>query len=90
MTGSFLPYTGDVGNHLFSDIVADQPLEPVHPIFGRIPRPTRRSVLDLSPYEYPEGVSLVRAYLASGMIRGIGPVYAKKLVSGFGEAVFDS
>ncbi len=28
-------------------------------------------------------------YLASGMICGIGPVYAKKLVRGFGEQVFD-
>ena len=31
----------------------------------------------------------IRRYLASGMIRGIGPVYAKKLVRGFGEAVFE-
>ena len=31
----------------------------------------------------------IERYLASGMIRGIGPVYAKKLVRGFGEAVFD-
>ena len=28
-------------------------------------------------------------YLASGMIRGIGPAYAGKLVGAFGEAVFD-
>src|SRR5262245_60996848 len=28
-------------------------------------------------------------YLGSGMIRGIGPVYAKKLVRAFGEKVFD-
>jgi ATP-dependent exoDNAse (exonuclease V) alpha subunit len=28
-------------------------------------------------------------YLGSGMIRGIGPIYAKKLVRAFGEAVFD-
>ncbi len=31
----------------------------------------------------------IERYLGSGMIRGIGPVYAKKLVRGFGEAVFD-
>src|SRR5487761_1591643 len=31
----------------------------------------------------------IERYLASGMIRGIGPVYAKKLVRGFGEQVFD-
>src|SRR6185436_18135693 len=30
-----------------------------------------------------------RKYLASGMIRGVGPVHAKKLVRAFGEKVFD-
>jgi exodeoxyribonuclease V alpha subunit len=37
----------------------------------------------------PSTVEGIRRYLASGMIRGIGPVYAKKLVRGFGEAVFE-
>jgi exodeoxyribonuclease V alpha subunit len=37
----------------------------------------------------PTTVEGIRRYLASGMIRGIGPVYAKKLVRGFGEAVFE-
>jgi exodeoxyribonuclease V alpha subunit len=31
----------------------------------------------------------IQKYLASGMIRGIGPAYAGKLVDAFGEAVFD-
>ncbi len=31
----------------------------------------------------------IEKYLASGMIRGIGPVYAKKLVKAFREQVFD-
>ncbi len=31
----------------------------------------------------------IQRYLASGMIKGIGPVYARKLVGAFGEAVFD-
>jgi exodeoxyribonuclease V alpha subunit len=31
----------------------------------------------------------IEKYLASGLIKGIGPVYAKKLVEKFGEAVFD-
>jgi exodeoxyribonuclease V alpha subunit len=31
----------------------------------------------------------IEKYLSSGMIRGIGPVYAKKLVRAFGEKVFD-
>jgi exodeoxyribonuclease V alpha subunit len=31
----------------------------------------------------------IERYLGSGMIRGIGPVYARKLVRAFGEAVFE-
>ena len=31
----------------------------------------------------------IEKYLASGMIRGIGPVYAKKLLRAFGDKVFD-
>jgi exodeoxyribonuclease V alpha subunit len=31
----------------------------------------------------------IEKYLGSGMIRGIGPVYAKKLVRAFGEIVFE-
>jgi exodeoxyribonuclease V alpha subunit len=31
----------------------------------------------------------IEKYLGSGMVKGIGPVYAKKLVDRFGEGVFD-
>ena len=37
----------------------------------------------------PSSVEGIRRYLGSGMIRGIGPVYARKLVKAFGEQVFD-
>src|SRR5207237_8972313 len=37
----------------------------------------------------PTTVEGIEKYLGSGMIRGIGPVYAKKLVRAFGETVFD-
>ncbi len=37
----------------------------------------------------PTTLEGIERYLGSGMIRGIGPVYAKKLVAAFGEAVFD-
>ena len=37
----------------------------------------------------PTSVEGIEKYLGSGMIRGIGPVYAKKLLSAFGERVFD-
>jgi exodeoxyribonuclease V alpha subunit len=37
----------------------------------------------------PTTIEGIEKYLASGMIRGIGPVYAKKLVQAFGAAVFD-
>ena len=31
----------------------------------------------------------IEKYLGSGMVKGIGPVYAKKLVARFGETIFD-
>ena len=37
----------------------------------------------------PTSVDGIEKYLGSGMIRGIGPVYAKKLVRAFGETVFE-
>ncbi len=37
----------------------------------------------------PTTVEGIERYLGSGMIRGIGPAYAKRLVKTFGEAVFD-
>jgi exodeoxyribonuclease V alpha subunit len=46
----------------------------------------RAGFLKASPPTTLEGIE---RYLGSGMIRGIGPVYAKKLARAFGEAVFD-
>jgi exodeoxyribonuclease V alpha subunit len=46
----------------------------------------RAAFLKASPPTTLEGIE---RYLGSGMIRGIGAVYAKRLVRGFGEAVFD-
>src|SRR5580693_7847137 len=37
----------------------------------------------------PSSIEGIERYLGSGMIRGIGPVYAKKMVRAFGEKVFD-
>ena len=37
----------------------------------------------------PTSIDGIEKYLGSGMIRGIGPVYAKKMVKTFGEKVFD-
>jgi exodeoxyribonuclease V alpha subunit len=37
----------------------------------------------------PSSVDGIEKYLSSGMIRGIGPVYAKKMVKAFGANVFD-
>lgn len=37
----------------------------------------------------PTSIEGIEKYLGSGMIRGIGPVYAKKMVLAFGEKVFD-
>ncbi|MFC1492053.1 ATP-dependent RecD-like DNA helicase, partial [Nitrospinota bacterium] len=46
----------------------------------------RASFLRSTPPTTLEGIE---KYLGSGMIKGIGPVYAGKLVGSFGEAVFD-
>ena len=37
----------------------------------------------------PSSVEGIEKYLGSGMIRGIGPVYAKRMVQMFGQDVFD-
>src|ERR1700726_1280618 len=37
----------------------------------------------------PTSADGIEKYLSSGMIRGVGPVYAKKLMRAFGEKVFD-
>jgi len=37
----------------------------------------------------PTTIEGIEKYLGSGTIRGIGPIYAKKLVRAFGDAVFD-
>jgi exodeoxyribonuclease V alpha subunit len=37
----------------------------------------------------PDTLEGIEKYLGSGLIRGIGPVYARKLVQKFGAAVFD-
>src|SRR6187455_987010 len=37
----------------------------------------------------PDSAEGIEKFLSSGMIRGVGPVYAKKLVRAFGEKVFD-
>ena len=37
----------------------------------------------------PSSIEGIEKYLGSGMIRGIGPVYAKRMVGHFGKDVFD-
>src|SRR5712675_2112250 len=37
----------------------------------------------------PDSADGIEKYLSSGMIRGVGPAYAKRLVRAFGEKVFD-
>jgi exodeoxyribonuclease V alpha subunit len=43
-------------------------------------------LLKCSPPTTNEGIE---KYLGSGMVKGIGPIYAKKLVDKFGEKIFD-
>jgi exodeoxyribonuclease V alpha subunit len=44
------------------------------------------SFLKVAP---PTTIEGIERYLGSGMIRGIGPIYARKLLRAFGEAVSD-
>jgi exodeoxyribonuclease V alpha subunit len=44
---------------------------------------------DLLQTSEPTSAEGIEKYLGSGLIKGIGPVYAKKLVEKFGEGVFD-
>jgi exodeoxyribonuclease V alpha subunit len=37
----------------------------------------------------PEGVKGIKTYMASGMMRGIGPAMAERIVEAFGKATFD-
>src|SRR5262245_47011826 len=56
---------------------------------GQRPHPRsafRARFLRTSP---PTSADGIEKYLSSRMIRGVGPVYAKKLVRCFGEKVFD-
>ena len=46
----------------------------------------KAAFLKVSP---PTTLKGIEKYLGSGMIRGIGPVYATKLVRAFGVAVFE-
>ena len=46
----------------------------------------RAQFLRTSP---PTSADGIEKYLSSGMIRGIGPAYAKKLVRSFGEKLFE-
>ena len=46
----------------------------------------RAEMLTSTPPTSKEGIE---RYLGSGMVKGIGPVYAKKLVENFGEKIFD-
>jgi exodeoxyribonuclease V alpha subunit len=46
----------------------------------------RADLLTVTPPATMEGIE---RYLGSGMIKGIGPAYAKKLVGAFGESVFE-
>ena len=49
-------------------------------------RQFRAELLKSTPPATREGIE---KYLGSGMVKGIGPVYAQKLVAKFGEKIFD-
>jgi exodeoxyribonuclease V alpha subunit len=54
-----------------------------HPKFGR------QFVAAQCTVELPQSVQGIEKYLASGLIKGIGPAFAKRLVQHFGEKTLD-
>ena len=56
---------------------------------GQRPHPRPAVQVALHPQLAPSSVEGIEKYLGSGMIRGIGPVYARKLIRAFGDKVFD-
>ena len=46
----------------------------------------RAETLQVTP---PTGIEGIERYLASGQMRGIGPMMAQRIVAAFGEAVFE-
>jgi len=55
----------------------------VHPKFGKQFEAQKCTIT------LPTNISGLQKYLASGIIKGIGPVYAKKLIDAFGTQVLD-
>ncbi len=49
-------------------------------------RQFKADTLQATPPDSPDGIE---RYLGSGMVRGIGPTYARKLVARFGTGIFD-
>jgi DNA-binding Lrp family transcriptional regulator len=56
---------------------------------GERPHPWQQFKARFLKTSEPTSVEGIEKYLASGMIRGIGPAYAKRLLRAFGEKVFD-
>lgn len=55
----------------------------IHPRFGRRFRVTEFQFVD------PTSLDMIRKYLASGFIKGVGPVTADRIVTRFGEKTFE-
>ncbi len=49
-------------------------------------RQFKADILHVTPPDSPEGIE---RYLASGLVKGVGPTYARKLVARFGTGIFE-
>src|ERR1700722_8283172 len=56
---------------------------------GQRPHPRPPVKVTIPATSPPTSADGIEKYLSSGMIRGIGPSYAKKLLRAFGDKVFD-
>lgn len=55
----------------------------IHPTFGR------QFKVECYEKQLPAGKSAIRKYLASGAVKGVGPVLAERIVDRFGEDTFE-
>jgi hypothetical protein len=56
---------------------------------GQRPHPRQQFKARFLRTSPPTSVDGIEKYISSSMVRGVGPVYAKKLVRAFGEKAFD-
>ncbi|MDR3285222.1 MAG: ATP-dependent RecD-like DNA helicase [Holosporales bacterium] len=79
----FVTVVGNIPDHSLGGILNMQGIWTSHPKFGE-----QFKIISCS-CSVPAAVYGIEKYLGSGLIKGLGPAVAKKIVSTFGEKTFD-